>query len=111
MVRYPIKLRKDGQTILVTFLDYPGATYGNDRSEARARAVDALETLFIGCIASRQEIPRPSAVRRGQLSITLPALSHAKVELYRAMCAAGVSKAELSRCRGCHLPQGIVFWI
>jgi antitoxin HicB len=105
MEKYPIKLRKDGQTILVTFLDYPGATYGNDRSEARVRAVDALETLFIGYIASRQEIFRPSAVRRGQLWITLPVLSQAKVELYRAMCEAGVSKTELSRRLGCHMPQ------
>jgi antitoxin HicB len=105
MERYAIKLRKDGKTVLATFVDYPGATYGNDAHEAMVCAVDALETLFVGYIANKEEIPRPSSIRHGQLSITLPVLSQAKIELYRAMCEAGVSKTELSRRLRCHMPQ------
>jgi antitoxin HicB len=37
--------------------------------------------------------------------VTLPALTVAKLELYQAMRAAGVGKAELARRLNCHLPQ------
>ena len=63
---------------MVTFVDYPGATYGEDKEEALMRAVDALETLFMGSIEHRQEIPNPSAVRKDQPFVILPVLSEAK---------------------------------
>ena len=104
-VKYPVRLEDDEGTVLVTFVDYPGATYGEDREEALTRAVDALETLFMGAIEHRQDIPMPSAVRKGQPFVNLPALSEAKVALYRALRKAGVGKANLARRLNCHLPQ------
>jgi antitoxin HicB len=89
---------------VVTFPDVPEAiTEGDDEAEALARAVDALETAFIARIASRQDIPDPRA--KGDYRVALPALSAAKVGLYKTMRAAGVGKGELARRIGWHLPQ------
>jgi len=47
MLNYPVTLKKDGDTILVTFRDVPEAiTFGADKEEALRNAVDALETGF-----------------------------------------------------------------
>lgn len=104
--KYPVHLEKDDNgTILVTFPDYPGATYGHDKEEALDRACDCLETYFIGCMEERKDIPRPSQVGKKQSYITLSALSEAKVSLYRQMRKAGVKNTELARRLGWHLPQ------
>mgnify|MGYP001099725900 CR=1 FL=1 len=104
-VSYPVKLEKDDNgTILVTFHDYPGTTFGEDREEALLRAVDALETVFIGHMAKRQDIPEPSKVGKGEF-IVLPPISEAKVELYKQLRRKAVRKAELAKRLGWHLPQ------
>jgi antitoxin HicB len=61
MLRYPVKLEHDSNgTILVSFPDVPEAhTFGDDRAEALARAVDAVETAFIGYMEDRRVIPSP----------------------------------------------------
>ena len=106
MFTYPVTLeRDDNDTILVSFPDVPGAyTFGEDEAEALARAVDALETVFIARMSDRQPIPAPSPAGRRR-SVTLPPLSAAKVALYGAMREQGVSKAELGRRLGWHMPQ------
>lgn len=106
-MRYPVELtREDNGTITASVVDLPGAyTFGDDEEEALARAIDAAETMIIAMIADREDIPGPSRVKRGQRSVALPALTVAKIGLYRAMRAAGVSKAELGRRLGWHLPQ------
>ena len=106
MLRYRVKLRRDTNgTILVDFPDVPEAhTFGPDREQALARAADALETAFMGYLETRRALPEPTPVTRG-LSVTLPALTEAKLGLYSAMRAAGVGKAELARRLNCHLPQ------
>jgi len=106
MLRYAVKLSRDANdTILVDVPDVPEAhTFGDDREEALARAVDAIETALMGYIEDRQEIPSPRATKRGEF-VTLPALTEAKLALYSAMRAAGVGKAELARRLNCHLPQ------
>jgi len=104
--RYPVLIEKDTNgTILVTFRDYPGATYGEDEEEGLMRAVDCLATYFIGCMEERTEIPDPSPVGKGKRYITLSALSEAKIGLYKEMRKAGVRKAELARRLSWHLPQ------
>jgi antitoxin HicB len=104
-VKYSVKLEKDDNgTILVTFPDYPGATFGEDREEGLLRAVDALETVFIGYMGKRQDIPEPSKVGKGDF-IILPPISEAKVELYKQLRRQGVRKAELAKRLGWHLPQ------
>jgi antitoxin HicB len=105
-MRYRVTLEKEKGLVNVYFPDVPGAqTFGDDEQEALARAVDALETMFMGLIEYREDIPRPRAPKRGEKTVTLPALTVAKLELYQAMRAAGVGKAELARRLNCHLPQ------
>jgi len=104
-MRYAVTLTPDDNgTLLVTAPDIPEATtFGEDRADALARAVDAIETAIIGRIAAREDVPRPSA--QGEEFVALPALSAAKVELYRAMRADSVGKAELARRLGVALPH------
>ncbi len=106
MLRYSVKLSKDTNgTILVEVPDVPGAlTFGEDREEAILRAADAIETVLIGYMADRREIPMPRAGAKGPFA-TLPALTEAKLGLYTAMQAAKVGKAALARRLNCHLPQ------
>lgn len=102
---YPIVLTPDDDGFVVTFPDLPfGITEGDTEEEARARAVDALETVIIALMLDRQDIPLPSPAK-GRPSVVLPPLSAAKVALYRAMREAGVTKAELGRRLGWHPPQ------
>src|SRR5580658_2993998 len=106
MMQYPVTLAREGSKITVSFPDFPNVhTYGDDEAEALARAVDALETYLMGMIEDREPVPDPPRAKRRQRLITLPALTEAKIELYRQMRAAGVGKAELARRLHCHLPQ------
>ena len=103
MLAYPIELADDNGTLLVTSPDFPElTTFGEDRDEAIARAVDAIEEAIAARIARRDDIPSPS---KGRLCATLPTLTAAKVLLHQHMRAQGVSKAELARRLGWHLPQ------
>jgi antitoxin HicB len=106
MLRYPVKLERDtNHTILVSFLDVPEAhTFGDDREDALARAVDALETALMLYMEDRQPIPEPSDVKR-RPHVTLPALTEAKLSLYSLMRSGRISKSELARRLNCHLPQ------
>ena len=106
MLRYHVKLSKDtNHTILVQIPDIPGAlTFGEDREEALLRAPDAIETVLIGYMADRRNIPMPRSGCKGPF-VTLPALTEAKLALYNAMRTAKVSKAELARRLNWHLPQ------
>ncbi len=107
MVQYPVIMTKDGDEVSVSFPDIPQIhTFGDDEQEALTRAVDALETYYMGAIANRSAIPdAPTRKRRGRWMITLPALSKAKIELYKQMRAAKVGKAELAKRLNCHLVQ------
>ena len=98
----PTKLRRCWSV----FPDFPNVhTYGEDEGEAAANAADALETMLSAMIDDRDEIPPPRPLRRGERPVKLPALTSAKVELYRAMRSAKVGKAEMARRLNCHLPQ------
>jgi antitoxin HicB len=107
MLQYPVILERDtNDTILVSVPDVPEAhTFGDDEDEALARAVDALESAIAMYIEDRQDVPSPSKAKRGGKYVTLPALTEAKIELYRAMRAEQIGKAELARRLNCHMPQ------
>lgn len=104
-MRYPVKLAADDNgTILVTLPDFPEViTFGDDREDALARAVDAIETALMGRIAAREDIPRTG--KMGKNFAVLPALTAAKLALYWAMRDEKIGKATLARKLGWHLPQ------
>jgi antitoxin HicB len=104
-MRYAVTLAPDDNgTILVTVPDIPEAvTFGDDRDDALARALDAIETAIMGAMAAREDVPAPRA--EGADYVTLPALSSAKIELYQAMRTDGVGKAALAKRLGVALPQ------
>jgi antitoxin HicB len=103
MLAYPITLEDDDGTVLVTSPDFPElTTFGDDREEAIARAVHALEEAIAARIHDRKDIPEPS---QGETCAVLPTLTSVKVMLYQGMREQGIGKAELARRLGWHLPQ------
>ena len=103
-MRYPVTITPDDGQFTVTFPDVPEAvTFGETRAEALQRAPDALLTVFDAFMKDRRDIPTPSQTT-GHM-IELPALESAKIELYRAMRASNIGKAELARRLDWHLPQ------
>lgn len=103
MLAYPIFLAQDAGSYLVTSPDFPElTTFGDDREEAVARAVDALEEAIAARIAGRRDIPSPS---RGVIYAALPTLTAVKLMLYQGMRERGIGKADLARRLGWHLPQ------
>ncbi|HEY3909206.1 MAG TPA: type II toxin-antitoxin system HicB family antitoxin [Stellaceae bacterium] len=117
----------DSGALLVTCPDLPEVTtFGEDQEDAMQRASDAIEEALAARIDHREDIPTPTVepqrtvkLGRRKIRLSLPAppcepdrrmvrlppLTKAKVELYRAMRADGVSKAELGRRLGWHGPQ------
>lgn len=104
-MRYPVVLTPDSNdTVLVSFPDVPEAvSFGDTEDEALARGLDALLTVFDAFMKDKRDIPTPSA-RKGR-SVEVPALDAAKIEMYRAMRAQGVTKYELARRLDWHGPQ------
>ncbi len=103
MLAYPITLEDDDGTLLATSPDFPElTTFGDDREEAIARAVHALEEAIAARIHDRKDIPPPS---RGDTYAVLSTLTSVKVILYQGMRDQGVGKAELARRLGWHMPQ------
>ena len=103
MLAYPIMLEEDDGAVLATSPDFPElTTFGDDREEAVTRAVEALEEAIAARIYDRKDIPPPS---RGVAYAVLPTLTSVKVMLYQGMRDQGVTKAELARRLGWHLPQ------
>ena len=103
MLAYPIELQDDDGTVLVTSPDFPElTTFGDDRDEAVARAVNAFEEALAARIHDRKDLPTPS---QGETYAVLPTLTSVKVMLYQGMRDQGIGKAELARRLGWHLPQ------
>lgn len=104
-MRYTVTLTPDDNgTLLVSVPDLPEAlTFGDSREEALLHAVDAIETALIAAMDAREEIPEPRVT--GPEWVALPALTVAKLALYRAMRADGVGKAALARRLGVSLPH------
>ena len=98
MLRYRIKLEPDdNDTLLVTCPALPEVTtFGNDETEARRRAADAIEEALAGRIADGAAIPIASANSRGPV-VSLPLMTSLKAMLYNALRETGTTRAELSR--------------
>jgi antitoxin HicB len=87
--------------ILVKFPDFGHATHGDDQADAYAMAQDLVVAILSDLIVGKQDIPAPGKVRGKHVRpVTVPALAAAKVELYRQLRAAHMTKAELARRMG-----------
>ena len=96
-LRYPIKLEPDEDTVLATCPLLPEVTtFGENEADALRHARDAVEEALAARISDGQEIPTPPARPRVR-TVALPALTAIKVELYWALRAAKITRAELAR--------------
>jgi antitoxin HicB len=98
MFRYPARIRPDGDGFAVTFRDIPEAiTCGDTHAEALDMAADALVTAMDFYFEDKRPVPTPTAGKRGDVFIELPASIAAKVLLLNAMLAQKVTPSELAR--------------
>ena len=99
MFGYRVKLTADdNDTLLVTCPALPEvATFGADRDDALRHAVNAIEEALAARIARGENVPDGNV--RGPLA-RLPALTALKVELYRQLRDAGITRAALQRRLG-----------
>ena len=92
----------DGR-ILVEFIDLPRvATDGKDAREAMEEAVDALGSDLSIRLSRKEDIPPPSAAKRGQRLVSVPLWLAPKLALYLAMRDQEVGNSELARRLGVH---------
>ena len=101
---YPAKFKKVGDDrILVEFVDLPRvATDGKDDHEAFEEAMDALGSDLSIRLSRKEEIPEPSAAKRGQRMVSVPIWLAPKLALYLAIREQQVSNSELARRLGVH---------
>jgi antitoxin HicB len=86
MIAYKVKLEPDDNgTLLVTCPDLPPmTTFGEDRANALAHAVDAIEAMIASYMAHGEDVPRPRPIarlKRDEGVAALSALSALKLEL------------------------------
>ena len=99
---YPATFRKDAAgRFLVQFPDFPrAATDGANLPEAMVEAIDCLGSSIAFLLAHKQEVPKPAAVKRGQMSVPVPLWIAPKLALYWRMRDLGLNKSELARRLG-----------
>jgi antitoxin HicB len=101
---YPARFTagRDGR-ILVEFVDLPRvSTDGKDVHEAMGEAMDALGSDLSIRLSRREEIPPPSAARRGQRLVPVPLWLAPKLALHLAMRDQQINNSELARRLGVH---------
>ena len=97
MLDYRFKLEPDDNgTFLVSCPQLPMvATFGDTEIDARRHAIDAIETALASMIDDGEDIPFPDG--SGKIAVHLPLLTNLKLNLYWALRAAGITRAELAR--------------
>lgn len=101
--QYPATLTREKKGgFMVRFADLPEAiTSGASRRDALNQAGDCLEEAMAGRVSDGLDIPKPSAARRNEILVPVPAPMAAKAALYLAMRAARWKNTELARRLGC----------
>ncbi len=93
---YPCELTPEDGGFTVSFPDVSEAlTSGDDRLDALKMAEDALAVALGGYVHARWGIPAPSALAKGQYMVPLRPVVAAKLALYTAMRAQGITKVAL----------------
>lgn len=102
--------RDDNGTLFATAPQFPEVTtFGEDVPQVCVHALDAIEEAIAARMAAGEDLPAPAAGRRlkgvdagqgGRTWVKLPSLTALKVELYRAIRAANINRAELARRLG-----------
>ena len=99
-MKYPATFtrdRKDGGFV-VTFRDIPEAiTQGDSEEEAMEMARDVLTEAMGVYFEEKRTVPLPSAAKRGDRLVDLPASISAKVLLLNEMLSSNVWQSELAR--------------
>ena len=100
---YPLIFETDENgTVIAQAPDVPEAiTVGRDAHEAAVRAEDALIAALRAYVEDGRPVPRPSRPKRGQACAVLPPMVGAKLGVYEAMRAAGLSQTALAEKLGC----------
>jgi antitoxin HicB len=94
---YRVKLEKDDNgTLLVTCRALPEVTtFGEGEADAMTHAIGAIEEALAARISDGQDIP--AGDMKGPHLVRLPALTSLKVELYRQLRDANITRADLVR--------------
>ncbi len=104
---YPVILTKDGNQLIAEFPDVPEAmTIGSKKDDTLAWAQDALVVALSGYLDEKRAIPKPSRVKAGQKTVSLPPLIASKLAIYQAMREQGITQAMLAkklRCDARHI--------
>ena len=80
-----------------SFPDVPGAlTCGDDRVETLELAEDALVAMLSVYVQEQQDIPTPSPATDGRELVAVPPVAAAKLALYTALRAQGITWAALA---------------
>jgi antitoxin HicB len=98
---YSVSLQPDdNNTVLVSSRNLPRVlTYGETREEALHHAVDAIETAIASMMDDEMDVPAPEPKRDGDF-VPLPLLTAFKIQLYRELRTANISRGELARRLG-----------
>jgi antitoxin HicB len=101
-MQYPARFEPaDEGGFVVTFRDIPEAiTQGDTLEEAQNMSAGALLTAMDFYVEDEREVPAPSAPRRGEQLVELPASATAKVLLLNEMVRQKVRPADLARRLG-----------
>ena len=96
---YPVKITRQAVgNYAVRFPDIPEAlTLGDTEEKALRHAVDALETALDFYFDHGRPVPMPSAPKRGQRLVELPASVSAKVLLFNELVEQKVRPADLAK--------------
>ncbi|RXZ38154.1 type II toxin-antitoxin system HicB family antitoxin [Oxalobacteraceae bacterium CAVE-383] len=99
-MKYPATFTRDRKNggFVVTFRDIPEAiTQGDTEDEAMEMARDVLTEAMSVYFDEKRAVPLPSAAKRGDRLVDLPASISAKVLLLNEMLSSNVWASELAR--------------
>ena len=99
--QFAMRVDKIDSEYVVTSRDLPEVlTSGATKAEALEMAEDAVDVVVSAAIDAGRDIPEPTPPRAGEHLVGVPAQTAAKLAVWRAFLAAGISKSELARRLG-----------